>query len=90
MKGGCKVFLILARVVGHHAAVGHHDLQVGCVHPDAPKEISFVLLDGFGPHIEDVAIDFVHLLPAHIFEVIFGNILLGQHERIAMLDVLEI
>ncbi len=90
MNGGCRSSWPLRRVVGHHAAVGHHDLQVGRVHPDAPVQIPLVLLDRLGAHVEDVAIHLIHFLPAHILDVVLGNIRRGQHKRIAVLDVLKV
>jgi hypothetical protein len=47
-EGRMQVLVVLARVVGHHAAVGDHDLQVGGVHPDAAVEVALLLFDDLG------------------------------------------
>ncbi len=85
-----QVFAAFARVVGNHAPIRHHDLQVGRVHPDAAQQVALLLLDDFWAHIEDVAIDLVHLLPSHVFHVVLADILGGQHKRVSVLDVLKI
>ena len=89
-EGRVQILLPFLGIVGHHAPVGHHNLQVGCVDPDAAVQVTLVLFDDFGAYVEDVTVHFIHLLPANVLDVVFGQVLGGQHERIAVLDVLEV
>ena len=73
-EGRVQVFAALAGIVGNHAAVGHHDLQIGGVHPDAAQQVSMTLDDLLRAHVEDVAVDLVHLLPAHVLDVVLSDL----------------
>ena len=69
-EGRMQVFLSLAGIVGHHAAVGDHDLQIGGVDPDAAQQVALALENLLGADVEDVAIDLVDFLPADILDVV--------------------
>ena len=89
-KGRMQIFIVLAGVVGDHAAIGHHDLQVGCVHPDTAQQVALPFCNNLGTDVEDVAIHFVYLLLAHVLYVVLAYLLGGEDERIAVLDILQI
>ena len=39
-EGRMQVFVVLAGVVGNHAAIGDDDLEIGLVDPDAAVEVA--------------------------------------------------
>ena len=85
-----QIFVVLACVVRNHSSIRHHDLQIGRIHPDAPQKVALVLYNLLWPHVEDVAVDLVDLLPPHVLCVVLRNLLRRQHKRIALLNVLQV
>ena len=89
-EGRMQIFAAFAGVVGNHAAVGDHDLQIRFVYPDAALQVALFLFDDLGAYVKDVAVDLVHFLPAYVLHVVLADLFGGEHERVSALDVLEI
>ena len=82
--------MALALVVGDAFAVDEDDLEVLLVDPDLALEVALVLLEDLGAGGEDVGVELVDLLAAEVFDVVLGEVVGGEDERQAVLDVVEV
>ena len=72
---------VLLADVGHGLAVRLHNLKVVVVDPDSSLKISLLAHNLFGSDVEHITVDLIFLLLAHIKNVVFRQVGLGQHER---------
>ena len=85
--GRREILVPLALVVGHALAIDEDDLEILLIEPDLALKVAVVLLDGFGRGGEDIGVEGVDLLPAEVLDVILRQVLRGQDEGQAVLDV---
>ena len=76
--------------VGDGLPVSLDDLEVPIVHPHPALEIALLADNLFGRDVEDVAVQIVFLLLAHVEQVVLRQFLRGQHERQPMPDVVKV
>src|SRR4051812_34879904 len=60
------------------------------VNPDATLKKTLFLSNGLRSYVKDVGIDLVEPLLSHVEYLIGRQIVSGEHERVAMLDVIKI
>ena len=80
-EGGRKVLVPAAGVVGDVFAAYQNDLEILAVDPYAPLEITMVLLHHLGGGVENISLQLIHLLLAHIGHVVLAEVFRGQDER---------
>ena len=76
--------------VRHVLAVGLHNLEIMVVYPDAALEVALVLVDPFGRDVKHIGAQFIFFLFADVEDVVLGDLVLGQHERHPVLDVVDV
>src|SRR5580658_4228032 len=91
--GKTRELVVLAVPDGAHAfAVGLDNLQVAIVHPSLAFKVALTLhrLLRFRSHGKNIGIDLVDLFAADISNVVVGNLVGGEHERLHVNQVGQI
>src|SRR5215472_7781041 len=84
------ILVILADDVRNGLAVGHDDLQVLVIDPNAALKITLLLLNDLGGDVENIRRKVVHLLTTHVGDVVLGKLGGGENERLHIANVVVI
>src|SRR5437667_4253044 len=66
------------------------NLKIPVLYPDATLKIPLALLQFFWRYVENIRANLIDLLPVHIFDIIFGQVVRRWNERQHFLNIVEV